>query len=196
MEKLKHYFKSIFTMGIIMFFIGAGLIIILSCNKSNEQSEPLNTTFTLKSPAVASDSLLPKAYTCDGESSMPPLEWSGSPGAAKCFAIIMHHVASPTDIHWYIVLYNIPVSIKKIDNNSINIGTWGCNSVNRHTEYAPPCSQGPGRKDYIITLYALSELIDPKVPANEVNRETLLQAMAGKIISSTSITVWYSRDLK
>jgi Raf kinase inhibitor-like YbhB/YbcL family protein len=171
----------------------AGLISLLSCHKSEDET---NTSFQLTSPVISADSLLPVKYTCDGESVSPPMQWSGVPSNTKYLAIIMHHVASPTDIHWYWVLYNIPATTNNLSENSVGIGTFGTNSVNDRCEYAPPCSQGPGRKDYIITIYALSDFIVPSVSASEVNREALLDAMEGKIISSTSLAVWYSRNVK
>lgn len=182
--------------GAITLFSCIGLISLLSCQKNKDDAEQINTSFRLTSPAVSADSLLPVNYSCDGESASPPLLWSGAPANTRYFAIIMHHVASPTDIHWYWVLYNIPATVNSLPKNVTGIGTFGTNSVNDRCQYAPPCSQGPGRKDYIITIYALAEFITPSVAASEVNREALLHAMEGKIISHTSITVWYSRNVK
>lgn len=174
------------SMILIVYLIGSG-----SCKKESETG----TSFKIECPDTDSSGLLPKTYTCDGEGVSMPLEWSGYPSGTVCFAVIMHHVASPTDVHWYLVLYNIPLSVNRLEKSTTGTGIFGTNSVNNRNEYAPPCSQGPGRKDYIITVYAMSEFIYPQIPVGEVDREALLNAMEGKIISSTSTTVWYSRDL-
>jgi phosphatidylethanolamine-binding protein (PEBP) family uncharacterized protein len=165
-----------------------------ACSKENS-NETISSPFVLKSPEIQSDSLLPKEYSCDGESSTLPLSWNGFPDGTKYFALIMHHEASATDIHWYWVLYNIPVSVTSLAKNTSGIGTLGNNSVNGNIGYAPPCSQGPGPKRYIYTIYALSEPATITVPASEVNREVLLGVIKDITISSATLTVVYSRDI-
>lgn len=184
--------KSLLKSSTLIFFLVAFFFPFLSCNKS--ETEPSTGEFRLSSPAVSSDSSLPTKYTCDGESASLPLEWANAPENTHCFALLMQHFATATDIHWYWVLYNIPSSVTSLPENAINIGMQGTNSVNDHTEYAPPCSQGPGRKDYILTLYALSGNVLEGINPETVNRKVLLDSIRGSIIDSCSMTVWYSRN--
>lgn len=171
------------------------LIIFLSCHKK-EDSEDQKYEFLISSPEIKADSLLPVDYTCDGVRATLPLEWSGEPNGTAAFALIMHHEASPTDIHWYWILYNIPASVHSLPRNVSGIGILGTNSVNDKNEYAPPCSQGPGLKAYTFTVYALSE--DPVInnPQSEVTREILLNAIKNITLSSSKMRVYYSRKLK
>lgn len=163
---------------------------------SKEESNKMDSTgFTLASAEILPDSILPKEYTCDGESATLPLNWSGVPDGTKYFALIMYHEASAIDIHWYWVLYNIPVSVQSFEKNITGIGTLGNNSVNGETTYAPPCSQGPGAKLYTYTLYALSQPATLTVPASEVSREVLLEAIKNITLSTATLTVVYSREL-
>jgi len=178
----------------ILIFMGIALT-LLACRKDDDD-EPVDIGFKLSSSEIAPDSLLPVDYTCDGESVSLPLSWSGYPENTAYFAIIMHHEASPTDIHWYWVLYDIPSTVTSFAKNETGIGTFGTNGVNGRTEYAPPCSKGPGRKDYIITVYALSEKVALDVAPEEVNREVLLDAIEDITLASASMTVWYSREFK
>jgi phosphatidylethanolamine-binding protein (PEBP) family uncharacterized protein len=164
-----------------------------ACTKENNRNDG-TSGFSLSSPVIGPDSLLPRAYTCDGESSTLPLIWSGYPEGTSCFALIMHHEASPTDIHWYWVIYDIPVSVNHLDQNMTDIGKPGNNSVNGQTAYAPPCSQGPGLKLYILTLYALSETPKITVPDSAVSRDVLLEAIKNITLESTSLTVAYARE--
>ena len=169
-----------------------------ACSKEDEsvpESAPETSGFVLTSPEIGADSLMPAEFTCDGASASLPLAWSGSPSGTKCFALIMHHEASPTDIHWYWVLYNIPVTVKSLEKNATGTGTAGNNSVNGKTEYTPPCSKGPGLKKYTLTLYALSATVSPAVPDSLVSREVLLEAIKNITLSSASLTVLYSRDI-
>jgi len=149
--------------------------------------------FTLSSPAVGADGKLPVEYTCDGNSAAPPLAWTGAPAETKGFAVIMHHVASPEDVHWYWVLYDIPADVTSLVINSSGIGTAGTNSVNKRMVYAPPCSKGPGDKVYTITVYALSGKPQINVPASEVNREKLLEAIQSITLGSAELKVTYAR---
>src|SRR5258705_4459558 len=68
---------------------------------------------TLESPAFSSDGTIPAKYTCDGEETSPPLEWSGVPDKAMSLALIVDDPDAPDPaapkrrfVHW--VLYNIP----------------------------------------------------------------------------------------
>jgi phosphatidylethanolamine-binding protein (PEBP) family uncharacterized protein len=183
----KSFFLYHFLMLSGLFFLS------VSCEKKSQESE--NYNFKLTSPEISSDSLLPVTYTCDGESSSLPIVWTGYPEGTSCFALIMHHEASPEDIHWYWVLYNIPLSVNVLPKNSTGTGTPGNNSINGRTEYAPPCSQGPGLKYYIITIYALSEPVSLPIPSSEVTRQVLLDAIKSITLASATLTVKYSRNI-
>ncbi|HVP06206.1 MAG TPA: hypothetical protein VMS71_00080 [Candidatus Acidoferrum sp.] len=147
----------------------------------------------LTSPGLAEGGTLPADYTCDGTASTLPLSWSGAPAGTQSFSLIMHHEASPTDIHWYWVVYNIPPTVDSIPKNGTGPWTLGNNSINDQVGYAPPCSQGPGPKTYIYTLYALSQAPHVTVAPSLVNRDTLLAAMNGLILDSATLSVTYTR---
>jgi hypothetical protein len=70
---------------------------------------------------------------------------------------------------------------------------WRSNSVNNRGGYAPPHSKGPGAKNYIYTLYALSAEPQPDVPPAQVSRAVLLDAIKDKILATAELRVVYSR---
>jgi phosphatidylethanolamine-binding protein (PEBP) family uncharacterized protein len=145
----------------------------------------------LSSSVVANGGALPATYTCDGASQSPPLAWSNAPAGTQSYALSMHHIA-PDATHYYWTVYNIPASVNAIPANNTSIGTYGANSVNPNLAYAPPCSQGPGLKTYIITLYALSAA--PIIAAGTlVTRDVLLAAIADRTLGSSALTVTYTR---
>lgn len=156
-------------------------------------SQSTTSGFTLTSTDVADGGGLPIEYTCDGDGSTLPLAWSGAPAGTQSYAVIMHHVAAPEEIHWYWVLYNIPADVTSLPKNVSGIGTLGNNINNGLVEYSPPCSQGPGDKEYIYTVYALSAQPQITVPAEEVDRDTLLAAIQNITLASAEIHTIYAR---
>jgi phosphatidylethanolamine-binding protein (PEBP) family uncharacterized protein len=149
--------------------------------------------FTLASRVVAEGDTLPVEYTGFGSGATLPLEWSGAPAATASYALIMHHVASPTEIHWYWVLYNIPAGVESLPKNASGVGKLGNNSVNGRMEFTPPHSQGPGPKTYTLTLYALSQ--EPAITFADslVNRAVMLDAIKDITLDSAMLHVVYSR---
>ena len=159
-----------------------------------EPSTPKPTDFQLTSPVVVNGGSLPVDYTCDGASASPPVAWKNAPVGTKAFAVIMHHYppGETEEPHVYWVIYNIPATTKAIPQNDTVIGARGVNTVNRRAQYTPPCSQGPGKKWYILTLYALSDDVKPEA-SRGVTRDALLAAMKGKILATSVLNVSYER---
>ena len=154
---------------------------------------PTSNEFVLTSPDVVEAGNLPKDYTCDGTSATLPLAWKNAPAGTTSFAVVMHHIPGPGDSHWYWVLYNIPASVSSLAKNSQGVGTLGTNSINDRTEYSPPCSKGPGAKTYTYTIYALAKAPEFTVTADNVDRDTLLAAIADRTLGSATLNVIYSR---
>lgn len=166
---------------------------VLASGAVDNSALPVSGGFTLTSPDLVDGGRLPVEYTCDGNAFTPALSWSAAPEGTKSFAVIMHHVAGPTDIHWYLVVYNIPADVTGLPKNFSGIGTLGVNSVNRSTEYSPPCSKGPGDKTYTFTVYALSAEPQLPVPASQVDRAVLLDAIKEITLASAEMSVVYAR---
>ena len=165
---------------------------------SPTQEQPTATGFTLTSPGLlnpqgARGYRLPAEYTCDGSRSTLELEWSGAPAGTQSYAIIMHHIPGPNEVKWYWIVYNVPSSITSLPKNMTGIGTLGTNSVNDRQEYAPPCSKGPGDKVYTYTVYALSAQPQFSVPAQQVNRAVMLDAVKNITLASAELHVVYAR---
>lgn len=140
----------------------------------------------------ASNAMLPREVTCDGGGLVPNFTWSGIPLGAVSLALTMETIPGPlrpgeTDIgnHFYIVAYNIPSRASSIADAVLGKNFQGRNS------YTAPCSQGPGIKNYIVTLYALSRTLD----VDPIMDGKLLQANASKYaISKVVMNYGYSRS--
>lgn len=170
----------------------------VSIQDSPSPSVPVNsstfTGFTLTSTDVVEGGRLPIEFTCDGDGSTLPLAWSGAPDGTQSYAVIMHHVAAPEEIHWYWVLYNLPADVTSLPKNVTGIGTLGNNINNGLVEYSPPCSQGPGDKEYIYTVYALSAQPQITVALEDVNRDVMLEAIKDITLASAELHTIYARQ--
>jgi phosphatidylethanolamine-binding protein (PEBP) family uncharacterized protein len=161
---------------------------------NNEVNKKNTGSFILTSPKATEGGTLPVDYTCDGAGATLPLKWTGAPSGTNSFAVLMDHIATPTDIHWYWILWDIPADVTSLPKNVTKIGVLGTNSVNELTEYAPPCSKGPGAKTYTYTVYALSAEPQLSVPANQVDREVFLEAIQDITLASSKLNVTYARQ--
>lgn len=176
----------------ILFITARTVVYSITLSPGDVVATP-SDSMKLTSPDLPSDGRLPVKYTCDGSASTLALNWSDAPEGTQSYAVIMHHTASAEDIHWYLVLYNIPPDVTGLPENFTGTGVLGNNSVNGRTEYAPPCSKGPGDKTYTYTVYALSA--QPKIilPESEVSRAVLLDAMKDITLASAELDVIYAR---
>jgi phosphatidylethanolamine-binding protein (PEBP) family uncharacterized protein len=148
--------------------------------------------FTLHSPAVMADGLLPTEFTGDGSGSTLPLEWKGAPAGTKGYALIMDHLAPGNVMKSYWTMWDIPVSVTSLPKNVKGVGKLGT-SFKGDIGYEPPHSQGPGAKTYVLTVYALATPLQINRPANEVTRELLLTTMKDSVLDSAELKVTYTR---
>jgi phosphatidylethanolamine-binding protein (PEBP) family uncharacterized protein len=127
------------------------------CSKSASPADTLPPAAALvfKGEGFLHNGTYPKLYTCDSSGISPGVSWESVPTGTKAFAITMHHYPPTGDKHVYWVVYNIPADIRSIPAGFTGVYSYGINTVNGRNTYTPPCSQGPGAKVYILTLYAL-----------------------------------------
>jgi len=181
-------------------------IIFSSCTKGAVTNNDISTTtptpttiakqLLFTGNGFSNNGIFPKLFTCDSSGFLPGLQWSNAPTGTNAYAITMHHLP-PTypseDKHVYLVLYNILSTVTSLTNNSKSIGSFGINTVDKKNTYSPPCSQGPGAKVYILTLYALSAAPSISVSSSQVTMDILLAGIRNKILDSTVMTVTYTR---
>lgn len=152
-----------------------------------------NPTLKLTSPAVKDGEKLPVEYTGDGDSASPPLAWTGIPKGTQSLVLIMHHLdpEGKTKIYW--LMYDIDPKTTSVAKNATGFGKMGMSTVHNRIEYAPPHSQGPGEKKYVLTLFALSAKPDLSKAETPITVEPVLAAMKGKILAAADLTVIYTR---
>lgn len=178
-----------------------------------------STSLELSSSAFADGGTLPVQFSCEGEGITPPLSWTGVPTGTQSLVLIMDHKPAPrptvqqgdippppakseqaktakpkhaAELRWYWTVYNIPADVSAISSGQ-TVGTLGGNVVNDLNAYAPPCSKGPGLKNYTFHLYALSTALNMS-DADTVSEATLRTSMSGSILDSDSLTVGFERS--
>lgn len=147
--------------------------------------------FFLSSPAVEDGGELPVDHTGDGRGTAPPLTWKGAPSAARSYALVMDHLDAQGVWKGYWIMYDIPAATVSLPAGSSGPGRVGV-GFRGQPSYEPPKSQGPGSKSYVITVYALSATLSLANPST-VNRETLLAAIQGKVLASSSLRIVHTR---
>ena len=167
----------------------AGSVDIVAAAKPNDK----NPAFKLTSPAVKDGEKLPVEYTGDGESASPPLAWTGLPKGTQSLVLIMHHLdpEGKTKIYW--LMHDIDPKTTSVAKNATDFGKMGMSTVHNRVEYAPPHSQGPGEKKYVLTLFALSSKPDLSKAESPISVEPVLTAMKGKILGAADLNVIYTR---
>ena len=167
----------------------AGSVDIVAAAKPAEK----NPTLKLTSPAVKDGESLPLEFTGDGASASPPLAWSGVPKGTQSLVLIMHHLdpEGKTKIYW--LMHDIDPKTTSVAKNATDFGKMGMSTVHNRVEYAPPHSQGPGEKKYVLTLFALSAKPDLSKAENPVTVDPVLAAMKGKVLAAADLTVIYTR---
>jgi Raf kinase inhibitor-like YbhB/YbcL family protein len=134
-----------------------------------------HTSMTIASPAFENNSLIPSKYTCDGENMNPPLMFSNIPPKAKSIALVVTDPDAPggTFTHW--IIYNIPATTTKIDENSVPEDSQEAQNSFGKKEYGGPCPPS-GTHHYVFTLYALDSMISIPDSADVTDIEKVIQS--------------------
>ena len=180
------------------FAILAFLFASFGCKKTGVVQEPAPSPpvfgkLVFQGAAFQNNGTYPKLHTCDSSGISPALNWSAVPAGVKGYAVTMHHYPPTGDKHVYWVLYNIPPDVTSIPQGLSGTYSFGINTVDRKNTYAPPCSQGPGPKAYILTLYALQAQPVISKPAPQVTMDVLLDAIRSAKLDTAVMNVTYTR---
>jgi hypothetical protein len=168
-----------------------------------KQTAEKTTLFTLTSPTLKDDVMLPLKYAGNncggngpGQSISPPLAWSNPPPSTKSFALIMidpDGARGMGSVHW--IAYNIPTTRKSLKEGDGSRDakdiTEGKNSrgTNGYTGPCGPAQDSPHH--YIIQLLALDIAAGALQPG--LDRDGLLKMINGHSLGPASMVVRYRR---
>ncbi len=144
-------------------------------------------TFALTSPAFENNGTIPVEYTCDGNSTSPPLVISGVPKDTASLVLVMEDpdTTHGTFVHW--TMFNISPDKTQFTKGDVS-SPQGLNGINKQG-YVGPCPPS-GNHHYFFKLYAL----DTNLNFNGLpSKSDLEQAMRGHILANTTLLGRYSR---
>lgn len=144
----------------------------------------------ISSPAFENNANIPSKYTCDGENTNPPLEFSDVPAEAKSLVLIVDDPDAPAGdwVHW--TVWDIEPDTKLINENSIPPGaTKGMTDFGK-PGYGGPCPPS-GTHHYQFKLYALDINLDLESNARKTDIE---KAMAEHILDQAELIGLYTRQ--
>ncbi|MCL4436563.1 MAG: YbhB/YbcL family Raf kinase inhibitor-like protein [Thaumarchaeota archaeon] len=167
-----------------------------SQTQQQQRQQPQNQSLTaqLTSIAFGNNTSIPDNYTCKGASVSPPLLWTVGPQGTKSYVLIVDDPDAPRGVFTHWVIFNIPPSVSRLDENIPKnatvegVGVQGVNGA-RSTGYTGPCPPS-GTHHYIFTLYALDTLLDT---APKSTKEQVLDAMKGHVLSTSVLVGLYSK---
>lgn len=155
-------------------------------------------SFTLSSPAFASNASIPALHTCDGKDVSPPLRWSGLPAGTRSLVLIVDDPDAPdpaaprmTWVHW--VLYNLPPSARGLPQGvaarALPPGTKEGKNDWKRAGYGGPCPP-IGRHRYFHKLYALDSVLPDLGAATKAAVEA---AMKGHVVAQAELMGTYQK---
>lgn len=179
-------------------------------------------TFALTSPSLAEQGVMPDKYTlAAGENTSPPLAWAGAPEGTRSFALALVDPDVPFGsfglpapgtlygdlfVHW--TVFDIPASTtslpegagaagaipggaKQLNNTAADFGDESPMAQFKagYIGCAPPAGDHAHR--YLFTLYALNT--DSLGIADSAHYSDFINALAGKVIATTSLMVYFGQ---
>jgi len=143
----------------------------------------------IKTQAFASGGSIPSAYTCDGQNSIPPFQFSEVPKEAKSLAFIVHDPDAPRAGGWdHYVAWNISPDTSGVEEGIEPTGVKGKNSSGELV-FQGPCPH-VGEHRYYFKLYALDAILD--IPEGSAKPE-LIEAMKGHTVGEAEVFGRYKR---
>jgi phosphatidylethanolamine-binding protein (PEBP) family uncharacterized protein len=156
-----------------------------------------NPSLIVTSSSTDTNGLLDKEITCDGSGVSPAISWSAGPAGTLSYVVLMDTIPGPARPgeteplnHTYLALFNVPANVRSIGQGSLTQGTLGLNFKSK-VGYEPPCSQGPGIKEYTIRVLALSSMIS--ISQTQASQQVIEGASQNLVLASGKYIARYER---
>ena len=134
----------------------------MACGSSHPATSAVKATgrLTLTSSAFAAGGTIPRALTCDGADTSPPLRFSPAPPgtAALALTVVDRDAPGGSFAHW--VAFDLPARTVALSQGSLPAGSRQARNDFGQPRYGGPCPpRGDPPHRYVFTLYALSRRV-------------------------------------
>ena len=110
----------------------------------------------VRSPAFADTGTIPKRYTCSGEDTSPPLEWSRLPARTKEIAVLVEDLNADGFAHW--VVLGIPPRVDHFAEGRAPEGSVEAENGFGDRGWGGPCPpEGDSPHRYVFAVYGLDK---------------------------------------
>ncbi len=97
-------------------------------------------------------------HTCAGTNSSPPLSWTAGPEGTVTYAVTVDDLDDPDARHW--VVANIDASTLALSEGSTPDGAVVAAVADGSARYDGPCPAEGDSHDYVVTVFAVSQVIE------------------------------------
>jgi Raf kinase inhibitor-like YbhB/YbcL family protein len=141
-------------------------------------------SIVVTSPAFATNTNIPRRYTCQGQRISPPLRWTNIPSGASELALVLFDPDAPNGgfVHW--VVFKIPTSVHGFDEGSVPLGVRQASNGAGKASYLGPCPPMGPVHHYQFTLSALRSpfSLPNGAPAVDVRAEIASRSIADGVL--------------
>jgi Raf kinase inhibitor-like YbhB/YbcL family protein len=151
---------------------GAGATTAPSGNQA-----PAASTMTVTSPAFKAGDAIPARYSCKGDNTSPPLNWSAPPAGTAELALVVDDPDAPggTFVHW--VISGIPAARGGLASSEVPAAARQARN-SAGTGYTGPCPPSGPAHHYRFTVYALGRSAGIERDADPQRAIAAIQAAA------------------
>ena len=129
-----------------------------------------------------------RKYTCDGENISPSLLWTGAPADVSAWAIVLSDTDSPTFAHWAVA--NIDASATSVTEGYTDDLVAIAMNSDAKPAYTGPCPPTGSTHRYVLTLYALSQVLEVQ---NGDPAPSMRAAIEAAAVATAQVTFTYTR---
>jgi len=205
MNKITVLILSIVILSALVFFIGKimqekdikSTDISTSTNISASTSVDIKSSelkniveIKIQSSAFENSGTIPRKYTCDGQSLIPPIQVSNVPSEAKSLALTIEDPDAPSGTWDHFVMWNLPAKDFNTTSGNVPEGVIGKGTSGK-MYYIAPCPPRGQMHRYFFKLYVLDTLLDIPVSSN---KSQLLKNIEGHVMGKAEMYGTYSRN--
>src|SRR3954471_7179099 len=153
---------------------------------STELSKGNIARLAVSSPAFSAGGAIPAKYAAGNGNVSPPLQWSGTPGTAVEYVLIVEDPDAPMPkpfVHW--IAFRIPPGATALPEDAGNTAlvAQGVNGTGNTGYFGPKPPPGKPHR-YFFQLFALDTSLGAKDGAS---RDEVVKAMGGKVVGAGSL---------